>query len=214
MTTNVKLSLSFIAAFLAVVLAIVIVGRLSGHDDAPSGSAPVVRDSSHRLSTAAIGEVTLVEFLDFECESCRAAYPVVEQLRQEYGQQVTFVMRYFPIPSHFNSRHAALAVEAAAQQGRLQPMYRMLFETQSEWGEQRTSKANLFRSYAEDLGLDMAVYDAAIADPATDARIQVDVDDGTALGVTGTPTFFLNGKIIEPRSDTDLRTMLDAAVNE
>src|ERR1700754_1769165 len=84
-----------------------------GASSAPVAVAPdvLVRPDSHRLSTATDGKVTFVEFLDFECEACRAAFPAVEQLRQEYQGRVTFVLRYFPIPSHSNAENAALAVE-------------------------------------------------------------------------------------------------------
>ena len=124
--------------------------------DAMAGAAaPVVRDSSHRLSTAPDGKVTFVEFLDFECEGCRAVYPVIEQLRTQYEGRVTFVIRYFPIDSHKNAMNAAVAVEAAARQGELEAMYARMYETQAEWGEQSESRAPLFRQFAEQLGLDL-----------------------------------------------------------
>ena len=172
----------------------------------------LVRPDSHTLSVAADGKVTFVEFLDFECEACRAAYPVVEQLRAEYGDRVTFVVRYFPIPSHANAENAAIAVEAASGQGRFEAMYQRMYETQAEWGEQRESKAEVFRGFAADLGLDLAAYDAAVADPATRERVLRDQADGEAAGVTGTPTFFLDGRRLEPRSVDDLRAALDAAL--
>ena len=105
----------------------------------------LVRDNSRRLNTAPNSDVTLVEFLDFECEACRAAFPMVEQLRAEYGDRVNFVVRYFPIQSHFNAERAARAVEAAAQQGKFEPMYKKMYETQSQWGEQRTPADATFR---------------------------------------------------------------------
>ncbi len=87
----------------------------------------------------------VVEFLDFECEVCGAVYPVMEELREEYDGEVTFAVRYFPLPGHFNSGNAAVAVEAAAQQGAFEAMYQRMFETQSEWGEGRESEADRFR---------------------------------------------------------------------
>lgn len=156
--------------------------------------------------------MTFTEFLDFECEACRAAFPVVEQLRREYAGRVTFAIRYFPVPSHRNAQNAALAVEAAAQQGRLEAMYKRMYETQQEWGEQATSEAATFRGFAEDLGLDMRAFDKAVGDPATLARVEADRDEGIALGVQGTPTFFLDEEQLEPRSVDDLRNRLDAAL--
>ncbi|WP_368499889.1 DsbA family protein [Herbiconiux sp. A18JL235] len=175
-------------------------------------SASVVRDNSHVLDEAPDGKVTLVEFLDFECEACGAFYPYVEQFREEYKGQITFVTRYFPIPSHFNSRNAAVAVEAASQQGAFEEMYKMMFELQSTWGESQEDLSPLFRTYAEQLGLDMAAYDTAVADPATLERVLQDYDEGVALGVDSTPTFFLNGEKMTIDSLDGFKAQLDAAI--
>ena len=218
MRRNVILSLLLIAVFVAVVAVAVGVTRPpSGTgvaDSARTSSAvPVVREDSHVLSDAGEGAPVLVEFLDFECEACLAAYPLVEQIREEYAGELTFVVRYFPIPSHANAMNAAVAVEAAAQQGRFEDMYTRMYQTQSEWGEQQDSKAPLFRQFAQDLGLDMAAYDAAVADPAVQQRVEQDRQDGMALGVQGTPTFFLDGELLQPTSEGDFRAQIDAAVN-
>lgn len=172
----------------------------------------VVRDDSHRLSNPAGSKATFVEFLDFECEACRAAFPVVEQLRQQYGDQVTFVVRYFPIPSHFNAERAARAVEAAAQQGQFEAMYKKMYETQAQWGEQQVPMDDMFRQFAQQLGLDMAKWDAAYSSSETLARIKADVADGEKLGVSGTPTFFVNGQKLQPESPEQLRQALETAI--
>ncbi|MFD7030051.1 DsbA family protein [Streptomyces sp. NPDC059917] len=158
------------------------------------GDARAVRADSHRLTGPRQSELTVTEFLDFECEACGAVQPTVERLRQEYGDRVTFVVRYFPMPGHRNSRTAAVAVEAAARQDRFEDMYRTMFATQKEWGESKDSRAHVFRSYAERLGLDMLRYDAAVADPATEDRVRADQRDGMGLAVQGTPTFFLDAE--------------------
>ena len=178
----------------------------------PAASAQLVRGDSHRLTSPAVEKAQLVEFLDFECESCRAAHPLVEELKKEYGDRITFVNRYFPLPGHRNSGTAALAVEASAQQGKYEQMSAKLFETQTQWGGKQQSQADLFRGYAQELGLDLARYDAAVADENTKDRIRKDSEDGTALGVTGTPTFFLNGKKLVLDTEADFRQLLtDAA---
>ncbi|MGW0175907.1 DsbA family protein [Rhodococcus sp. NPDC003322] len=217
MTRGVKISLALLVAFVVAVAAILLVGR-PGEEadesaaDAGSNPAAVVRADSHRLSSAPEGSPTFVEFLDFECEACRSVYPAIEDLRAEYGDRVAFVVRYFPLPGHFNAERAARAVEAAAQQGKFEQMYQRMYETQAEWGEQRVPKDDVFRAFAVDLGLDMAAYDAAYADPATAARIAADVADGEALGVQGTPSFFLDGQRFEPSTYQDLTDAFDAAL--
>lgn len=168
--------------------------------EAAERNSIALRADSHRLNTAEDGKVTLVEFLDFECEACGAAYPFVEQLREQYDGRVTFVARYFAIPSHKNANNAAYAVESAARQGKFEEMYKRMYDTQTQWGESQDSQSDLFRSFAEDLRLDMTEYDADVKSPEVAARVQKDIDDGAKLGVSGTPTFFLNGQQFVPAS--------------
>jgi protein-disulfide isomerase len=176
-----------------------------------AADAQLVREDSHRITSPATEKAQLVEFLDFECESCRAAEPLVQDLKQEFGDRITFVHRYFPLPGHRNSGTAALAVEAAAQQGRYEQMYAKMFETQPQWGEKQDSQAALFRTFAQELGLDLNAYDAAVADEKTKDRVRKDVADGRALGVTGTPTFFLNGQKLTLNTEEQFRQLLSDA---
>lgn len=211
-----------LTAFAIAVLAVAALVYLSVRD--PGSTIPaqpqssevgqVVRENSHRLNSVPGSEVTFVEFLDFECEGCAALYPVIEQLRAEYGDRVNFVIRYFPLQAHVNAERAARAVEAAAQQGSLEAMYRKMYDTQAQWGEKQTPTDDVFRGFAAELGLDMAAYDAAYTDPATLERVRLDVADGRALGLQGTPTFFLNGTRFQPRSYEDVTTALDKALAE
>ena len=189
-------------------------GKPAGAQEQVVDVGQLVRENSHRLNTVPDSDVTFVEFLDFECEACRAAFPLVEQLRSEYGDRVNFVVRYFPIQSHFNAERAARAVEAAAQQGEFEPMYKKMYETQSLWGEQRTPADETFRGFAAELGIDMAAFDDAYNDPATIDRINLDVADGKALGVKGTPTIFLDGNQVQFRSYEDLSAAVDQALKE
>jgi protein-disulfide isomerase len=211
-SANLKISAALVAVF-ALALAVFGVVRAQGGDDGlPAANAAVVREDSHRLSSAPDGRVTLVEFLDFECEGCLAAYPFVEELRQTYDGRITFVARYFPMPGHANAENAAVAVEAAAQQDRFEDMYDRMYETQSQWGEKQDSQAAVFRGFAEELGLDMAAFDAAVAAPATLERVLRDREDGIALGVEGTPTFFLNGEKLSVTTTDEFIEALDAAL--
>ena len=210
-----KLSIAIIGA-----AALVLVGFLifTGGDDEPSAEvAPtngnpelLVREDSPRLAEG--DEAVFVEFLDFECEACIALYPVIEDLRDEYSDRVTFVVRHMPL--HGNSVNAALAAEAAAEQGEFEAMYHRLFETDQEWGHQQTSQRDTFFRYAEELGLDMERFTAAYDDPATLERTEQSAQDGQSLGVQGTPTFFLNGEMLNPQSINDLEEAFDAALQD
>lgn len=216
MSRSVKISLAMIG-----VAALVLAGLLVFNDDSnepQSDTAPtsadtadlLVRDDSPRLSKG--GEAVFVEFLDFECEGCLSLYPVIEDLRKEYGDRVTFVVRHMPL--HNNSVNAALAAEAAAEQGEFEAMYQRLFETVDEWGHQETSQREKFSGYAKELGLDMDQFTASYDDPATLERVEQSQKDGQALGVTGTPTFFLDGEKLQPESVTDLEEAFDAALQD
>ncbi|MGO4253809.1 DsbA family protein [Paenarthrobacter sp. TAF1] len=209
----------FIWVLLAVLVAVGVIwytvftlNKPAPTEPTPAAEAQVVRDDSHRVTSPAVEKAQLVEFLDFECEACLAAQPVVEELKKEFGDRVTFVHRYFPLPAHRNSATAALAVEAAAQQGKYEQMYARLFETQAQWGEKTESQAPLFRTFAGELGLDLSAYDAAVADDKTKERIKKDIADGTTLGVKGTPTFFLNGEMLTLDTEAQFRQLVADAV--
>lgn len=214
---RVRAGIATIAVLAVLILLGVAAVLLSQDSTEPSASVaaptrgPVMRDDSHVLDDAGADAVTVVEFLDFECEACGAFYPVVEDLRTAYAGRLTYVVRYFPLPGHRNSTNAALAAEAAAQQGRFEDMYRMLFDNQAAWGEATESQAHVFRGFAEELGLDLVAYDRAVADPATAERVEVDVRDGRALGVDRTPTFFVDGRELQLETYDDLEDAIVAA---
>ena len=158
-------------------------------------------------------KVTLVEYLDFECEACGAYFPLVKRLTEEYGDRVAFVSRYFPIPSHRNSMTSASAVEAAGKQGKYWEMYNMVFENQSAWGEKKTPEPKIFEEYAQQLGLEMEKFKQDVLSQEVRDRIERDKNAGIKLNIQGTPSFFLNGKKIEnPRGYEDFKKILEEAL--
>ena len=202
-----------VAVFAVVLATVFVVDQVSDDSEsAASGSGEAVE--GHILGPEGDTGVVLVEFLDFECESCRAAYPFVEDLREKYAGEVTFVARHFPIPSHTNSTHSAAAVDAAGEQGKFEEMYKKMFETQGAWGEQQQSKADLFREFAQQMGLDMDQYDRDVDSDQILEHISDDQLAGVELGVEGTPTFFLNGELLQPTSTEDFTDAIDAAIAE
>ena len=176
----------------------------------PQSAALLVREDSYRQGPSD-ARVTLVEFLDPECEACRAMYPTVERIRQEYGNRIRFVVRYFPL--HKNSVLAAKATEAAGRQGKYEAMYSMLFENQQTWGEKSEPQTQLFLEYAGSIGLDMERFQRDLDDAALDAKINRDKADGISAGVKGTPTFFVNGvNAGSVMSYEQMKSRLDAAL--
>ena len=214
-----KAALAVAAIVIAAIGGVFVTNQLQGGNEPAEAEVSsaiadgaIVRDDSRILGDEGSSGVTFVEFLDFECEACGAAYPVVEDLREKYAGEVTFVIRYFPLPGHFNSGRAARAVESAARQGELEAMYSRMYETQSEWGEAGEPKDDLFRSFAEEIGLDMDQYGADYASPEIEERISKDVADGESLGVSGTPTFYIDGELFQPETVEDFSAALDEAL--
>ncbi|UYM05678.1 DsbA family protein [Solicola gregarius] len=203
-----------VAVFAVVLGAFIVVNQVTDDDPAVAAGSAGVPEEGHVLGEPGDTGVTLVEFLDFECEACRAAFPFVEDLREKYAGEVTFVARHFPIPSHTNSTHSAAAVDAAGEQGKFEAMYKKMYDTQPVWGEQQKSNAALFRKFAEQMGLDMERYDDDVASEKILDHIAEDQQDGVGLGVEGTPTFFLNGELIQPTSTTDFTDAIDDALAE
>lgn len=181
-------------------------------DPSKDAATAIVGPDPRTLGRPGDSGVTFTEFLDFECPACGAAYPLVEQLRQEYEGRVTFNIRYFPLPSHRNAMPAALAVEAAAQQGKLVPMYSRMFQTQQHWGGKTTSQAKLFRGFANELGLNMKQYDVDVRSRKVRQRVRRDLAAAAALELSGTPSFFIDDVPVTPESPEHLRGLLDDAI--
>ncbi|WP_336648339.1 DsbA family protein [Microbacterium sp. MMO-10] len=216
MKTQVKVALVTTTAAVLLAVGVVVAVALSRKSEvvvaATDGKPQVVRPNSHVLDAGEKGAVTVVEFLDFECEACGAFYPLVEDARKQYAGKIRYVVRYFPLPGHVNSVNAAVAAEAAGQQGQFEQMYRRLFETQQQWAEAKESRPEVFRTLAAELGLDMTAYDRAIADRKTVDRVMQDVKEGTQLGVNSTPTFYIDGKRVVLQQRDDLERFIEQAV--
>ena len=143
------------------------------------------RDHVQGPATAA---VTLVEYGDYECPYCQAALPIVEDLQRLLGDQLRFVFRHFPLTRvHPHAQHAAEAAEAAGAQGKFDEMHLALFEHQDALEDDHLS------GYAADLDLDTAGFRRELDMHAHASRVGEDVQSGLDSGVTGTPTFYLDG---------------------
>jgi hypothetical protein len=132
-STNLKVSAAPVATSAAVVAAFFFLGRPDPQASADDG-VQLVREGSHRHGEPGTGDVTLVEWLDVECESCLAAYPFIERLREDYAGRVTLVARYVPMPGHPNAENAALAVEPRPSRGSSRRCTRLLhFPSTPTW---------------------------------------------------------------------------------
>ncbi|MDQ3652089.1 MAG: DsbA family protein [Acidobacteriota bacterium] len=181
-------------------------------------NSQLVRPDSPVLGPAD-APVTLVEFLDPECESCRAFGPIIKQMLKEYDGKLRLVVRYMPL--HPNSRLAAAFTEAAGEQGKYWEMQEIMFRRQPEWGERhghvpqtvasapQEPPAVLFERYAAEIGLDVERLRNAVAQNRSASKIERDLKDGQSLGVSKTPTFFVNGRQLMRFSREDLKSLID-----
>lgn len=149
-------------------------------------------------------KVVVQEFSDFQCPACGAAYPFVKQLMSQYGKDVRFEFKHFPLTKiHINAYPAALASECANDQGKFWPYHDKLFENQEQLGS-----SNL-KQYASDLALDMTKFNACLDTRAKKSVVDADLQEGNSRQVPGTPTFFVNG---QQTAAGDLEKTMKAAI--
>lgn len=134
--------------------------------------------------------ITIVEWSDYQCPFCKRAHPTVEQVLSEYKDKIRFVYLDFPLSFHQRAWPASVAVHCAEDQGKFWEYHRNLFEANGD-----LSAADLNKR-ASDLGLDAAAFGACMDSKKFDAKIQSNFEGGQAVGVTGTPAFFINGRML------------------
>jgi protein-disulfide isomerase len=148
---------------------------------------PISAERDH-MQGPADAPLNLLEYGDYQCPYCGAAYPIVKEVQARLGDRLLFVFRNFPITtSHPHAEQAAEAAEVAGSQGRFWEMHDVLYENQA-----RLSDADL-HGYAEQLGLDVAAFDDDLSRHVQAERVREDFMSGVRSGVNGTPTFYVNG---------------------
>ena len=131
--------------------------------------------------------ITIVQFAEFQCPYCGRAKEVIDQVMEKYEGKVRMVYRDFPLSFHDRAIPAAIAANCAGEQGQYWPMYDALMSNQRALAESDLTK------HATTLGLDLDKWNTCRKDPAQEAEVQKDFEDGTKAGVQGTPAFFING---------------------
>jgi protein-disulfide isomerase len=154
--------------------------------------------------------VTIVEFLDPECESCRAMHPIVKQVLGEYGDRVRLVIRYIPL--HPSSLLAASSLEEVRELGKFDEGLELLFQSQPIWGSHDSPRPELIPRYLAALGIDPARLERESVIKEHGWKIELDRADAARLGVTGTPTFFVNGVMLPDLGYEPLKQAVDAAL--
>ncbi len=155
--------------------------------------------------------VTLVEYADLQCPACAAFQPAIAEVMATYGDQVRFEYRHFPLPIHPNAVPAAVAAEAAGQQGKFFEYQDLLYTNQTAWATSPSARA-LFLTYAESLGLDMDTFRRHMNSSVLRDRVQAQFNEARDRGLTGTPTFFLNDTRMQINTFQDFIDQIDLAV--
>jgi len=163
-------------------------------------------------------EVVLTEFSDFQCPACQAAFPFVSEIVEQYKDDLRFEYKHFPIERiHPSALQAGMAAEAAGQQGKFFEFHDLLFENQEEWSPSPVPGV-FFTEYAEELGLDMDQFSRQSNASALRDKVRAEFAEGQEMGVTGTPTFYLNGEAMRNAnggnlSYADIAAIIAAAVD-
>jgi protein-disulfide isomerase len=208
---------------MVVIVAVVIIGVFLGsryYRSSVESNRPAVpqkegliRDDSPTLGPAD-AKVTIVEFLDPECETCAVFGPIVKRIVKDNDPNIRLVIRYMPL--HPNAAKAATFVEAAGEQGKYWEALDLLFQKQPEWGERHGAPPNapkpdvdaLFEKYAQTLGLDLDKLERAVKENRFAAKLDRDKRDGQRLGVRKTPSFFVNGRELTRFGEAELRALI------
>jgi protein-disulfide isomerase len=135
--------------------------------------------------------VTIVEFSDFHCPFCKRVLPTLDAITQRYGDRVRLVFRDYPLEQlHPGASKAHVAARCANDQGKFWAFHDLLFDKAPR------SSDNDVKAYAQQLGMDVSAFERCLGSGKYEAAIQRDVQEGARLGVTGTPAFFINGRLL------------------
>ncbi len=178
-----------------------------------TANASLIREDSPTLGNAD-AKVTIVEFYDPECESCRSFHPTIKKILKDYDGKTRLVARIMPL--HPNSILAATFIEVAGENGKYWLAQEFLFQKQSEWGTKHGPATTpqpdvkaLFEKYAMEFGLDLEKFNAAVKENKFVAKFERDKKDGQANGVRQTPTIFVNGRQLARLGESDLKALIE-----
>lgn len=179
---------------------------VSNYATAPAGASPA------HFKGGSAAKIVIEEFADYECPTCALLHPTVQQLQAAYGDRVKIIFRNYPLQMHPKAYDAAVAAEAGGLQGKFWEMQNQIFTNQKFWST-ASDHRKIFEDYAQKIGLDVERFRADVAGMAAKGRVDADMQRARALNVGGTPTFFINGRLLayEETKDFNLfRQVIDA----
>ncbi len=205
LTGESKVLLGILAATVAIIGAAVFLFNKPTPPPTPLAREELVAPDSFSIGNAS-ASAYLVEFSDFQCPACRAFAPAVDELVTKYPDKLLFVYRHFPLAKHEFAKPAAMAAEAAGQQGKFWEMGKLLFENQDKLS------GSLWANLADELRLDRVKFDAALNSQDLKAKIDRDEIAAIQLKLPGTPSFFLNGVRLTVASPGELKAAVENVI--
>ncbi len=168
--------------------------------------------SGHSIGNSA-ATVLIEEFGDFQCPPCGMLSEPLNQIVQEFQPNVRLIYRNFPLPVHAHALEAARAAESAGLQGKFWEMHDLLYREQAVWST-RSNLQELFSAYAAKLGLDVKKFQLDMIGENTKEIVEKDQHQGKSLGVTNTPTIFINDQVVPVKelAPPELRKAVENAV--
>lgn len=211
-------------SYIVVIAAIFLIGAFVGtavvyQQQQVSESKAVSSQFSERLEpdyAATMGDpnarVTIVEFFDPACEACKTFYPLVKRIMNEYPGKVRLVMRYAPL--HAGSDYVVTLLEAARQQGKFWETLEAAYDSQSIWAAHGNPQPKRLWMQLKDVNLDWKKTQDAMQSPAVLENVKRDIADQKQMGISKTPTFFVNGKPLVQFGYKQLRRLVEAEVQD
>jgi protein-disulfide isomerase len=195
------------------VLMVVLIGGSVWYSNSVSGTYNVGVAVKAHIKGGADAAVTLVEYSDFQCPACGAFQPVLNEVLAQYGDKIKFEYKHYPLVQiHPFAEPAARAAEAAGQQGKFFEYADMLFAKQAEWTK-GSNPTGFFTRYASELGLDMDLFAKHQKSSVLADNVKANMLEARGLGLTGTPSFYLNGVKMENKTFEEFKAQIEAAVN-
>lgn len=146
-------------------------------------------------------KLRIVEFGDYQCGACGYFHPIVKQIMEEFGDDVYFVFRHFPLPSHQFAKSAAAAAEAAGRQGKFWEMHDLIMSNQAAWT--RGIPTTVFLQMARQIGLNDIQFQQDLRNADIAAKIDRDFNSGRQLNIPSVPAFFFNGVYVQNPADVE-----------
>ena len=205
---------------IAILFVVVFIARAlmapDGSQTNTSSSELSQQDKDALKTGATIGDpnskVVVTEFGDYQCPACAAWHTFVKDtMLPKYQGKILFVFKNFPLPIHKNAKASAYAVEAAGLQGKFWEMHNIVYENQSEW-ENESNPNGKFEEYANRVGLNIDQWKKDRESSKIKDLVEKDTKLGEKLNLPGTPSFLVNGVLVQTKSEADLTQAIDQAL--